>query len=39
VKPVTGGRRYSFISFLYDEASLAMREQYMRSASGGANGA
>jgi predicted 2-oxoglutarate/Fe(II)-dependent dioxygenase YbiX/peroxiredoxin len=34
VTPVTRGRRYAFISFLYDEASHKMREQFVRAEPG-----
>ena len=30
VTPVTAGRRYAFISFLYDEQSQKIREAYAR---------
>jgi peroxiredoxin len=38
VTTVTRGRRYAFISFLYDEASQRMREEFMRSTAGAAQG-
>jgi predicted 2-oxoglutarate/Fe(II)-dependent dioxygenase YbiX/peroxiredoxin len=38
VTPVTQGRRYSFITFFYDEASHRMREEFTRSMAGTVGG-